>query len=303
MRIFYSELAANPAYYAYGYSIYGELEAGDDIAGCYAAGFLPFVGAREQPERCMYQVRSVRTRVQEFLPGHYHRYAAQKGKAFIDTVTIHEYQREAVLDMPHVQAFLEAYFMFRFGKGSMPTEKIAAMLQSPLLTHIVEYRLQGKPVGYVLETRGDDFHHVWYYAYAKAYEKQCLGLYLFMSFIERAKAAGKEFAYLGATYGTWMRYKTHFGPLEFWDGATWIDDPKAKQLKKLLSEDSVRQVAFVDAWRDARKPYVRSPYPFTAMKQEMRFLMTVLYATPRVAGVLMCLLGLVLLSITVSAIR
>ncbi|MES2225919.1 MAG: hypothetical protein V4480_03890 [Patescibacteria group bacterium] len=282
MKTFYSELALNPGYYSYGYSIYGIVEDTDSLAESYQKGFLPFVGAREQPERMMYQARGTRVRAQEFTEAHYHRYALEKSRSFVEKgleVIVHE--REAVPDREAVARFVSSYFRFRFGKNAVSRERIDAILASPLLTHIIEYRLQGTAIGYSLETHGEDFIHVWYFSYAKEYEKRCLGLYICIDFVRRAKEAGKTYAYFGGTYGSWMKYKTHFQPLEYWNGAQWIADPKSRGLKKLLAGDSTRQVAFVDAWRQLHGPYYPAPYPFTSTRAELRFLTLVMQATPR----------------------
>ncbi|HEX8591242.1 MAG TPA: hypothetical protein VF696_00610 [Candidatus Paceibacterota bacterium] len=298
MKVFYSELVANPSYYSFGYSIYGLLEEGDSLSSVYSQGFLPFVGAREQPSQTFYQARGVRVLAQEFQEAHYHRYALKKAEPHTIGVIVTVYARANYPDPEALVRFFADYFRFRFGKGSVPKERLIALLASPLLTHVVEYRLRENIVGIVLETRGEDFRHVWYYAYPKALEKHCMGLYLCIDFVKRASAAGKRYAYFGATYGLWMKYKTHFEPLEYWNGAEWRRDPKGKELKQLMKGDLLRQVAFVDAWREERKSFLSSPYPFTSIRSELRFLALVSHATPRVMFV--CVVGIALLCLFIG---
>jgi arginine-tRNA-protein transferase len=300
MRVFYSELATHPAYYAFGYSVYGELEEGDKMEEVYARGFVPFVGARTQPERMTYMVRSVRVRVQEFKRIHYHHYAESKAAAFSADLVCTEYERHEVPNIDEVTAFMLSYFHYRFGKASMSRERLTALLASPLLTHIVLYHLKGELVGCVLETRAKGMTHLWYYGYSQAYEKKCLGLHIFTAFIERSKERGDTYAYLGSTYGSWMRYKAYYRPLEYWNGEVWVDDAKGTELKRLLAADPIRHTAFTDRWREARSPYYPSPYPYTSLRYEVRYLTHLMYATPRVFGVLLIFLSVLALSVVVN---
>lgn len=303
MRLFHAELVSNPGYYGFGYSVYAELEPGDRLADAYAQGLVPFVGARNQPSGMLYMVRSSRIRVAEYREGHYQRYAAKKAEAFSGRITVSEYLREKHPDLGMIASFMLAYFRFRFGRSSMPPERLDAILACPLLTHIVEYRLDGELVGCTLETRTEDITHLWYYGYAKAYEKKCLGLHVFTDFVERSKARGDRYAYLGSTYGSWMRYKAYYRPLEYWDGQGWVDDPKGTELKRLLAADSLRQVAFSDLWREARGTYYPSPYPFASLRTELRFLTHLMYSTPRIFAGLLVLVAILAAAFMVGSLR
>ncbi len=299
MKVFYSELDANPAYYSFGYSVYGELEESDDLADCYEQGFLPFVGARLQKARMMYQARGCRVRVPEYKEDRYYRQVLRKveelpkGKSEIDAKGKVEVFAHAKEDFPVTDEFVDfllTYFKFRFGKESMPKERLLALLASPLLTHIVEYRLEGKPIGYMLEVHTTNSMHFWYQAYAKKFENKHLGAYMLIDLLTRAKEQGKKYAYLGVTYGNWMKYKTNFQPLEYWNGAVWVQDPKSAELKKLLVTDPTRVLGFVDQWREKMQPFYKAPYPFTSTFAEVRFLFLIMTALPRLFFVLMVLL-------------
>lgn len=304
MRIFHAELASNPAFYAFGYSTYAQFEDGDRLDDCYAQGFVPFVGAVTQPENMLYMARGARVRVQEYKRERYQRYAEDKLRAIAptDSIICTEYERANHPDIAAVANFMLAYFHYRFGKASMPRARLEAILASPLMTHIVTYQLHGETVGYLLETRGDTFTHLWYYGYLQKYEKNCLGLHIFTDFVERAKKAGKTYAYLGSTYGNHMRYKSYYRPLEYWNGEVWVDDPKGKKLKQLLASDSLRHLAFSDSWRETHQPYYESPYPFTSVRSEIRYLWHLMYATPRAFGALLLILSLVIGGVAVTTL-
>ena len=292
MKVFHAELTANPSYYSYGYAVYGLIEDGDDLDDIYACGFLPFIGARDQEEGMVYMARGTRIRLSGYAETNDQtnvlRRLQKDGLAPIERV-VHE--RSSFPVTGAFIAFLQAYFDFRFGKGAMPAERLTALISSPLLTHIIEYRFNGKPVGYLLETQTGGLSHVWYEAYAKEYAGRHLGMYLFIDFIRRAKDAGKDYAYFGATYGNWMRYKTNFRALEFWDGARWITDATNKQLKKLLVDDPTRLAGFVDEWRKGKRPYHPSPYPFRSPLASLRYVYTLAVLYPKFVGAMLLLLA------------
>lgn len=289
MKLFYSELSANPAYYSFGYSVYGELESTDDLASCYAAGFLPFVGARTQPVEMMYMTRGSRVRVPEFLEHTYHKRVIRKIEQRILSkgnsvakIEVIEHTKEDFKITDEFITFILTFFNFRFGKEAMPKDRLIAILSSPLLTHIVEHRLHGKPIAYLLEVHTSEGVHVWYHAYSRAYENSHLGAFLYIDLLRRCKRDGFKYAYLGVTYGTWMSYKTNFQPLEYWNGQEWVNDPKSTDLKKLLVADPLRVLGFVDEWRDAHEPYYKAPYPFTSIYMEARYLALITTAMPRI---------------------
>lgn len=283
MKIFYSELTANPAYYSFGYSVYGLLESSDRLDDVYRNGFLPFVGAHKQEGRMMYMARGTRIVVNEYTETGYQRRALKKlyeafGKE--PSVIVHT-RKDFVVTDEFIQYVLE-YFAFRFGKGAMSKERLCAMLDSGFITHISEYRYGMKTVGYLLEVHGEKFMHLWYLAYSKEYEDTCIGLYMYIDMLRRAKRAGMEYMYIGVTYGNWMKYKTNFTPLEYFDGTLWVKDTKSKSLKKLLRTDPTRMLGFVDLWRESKDPFYPSPYPFMSLFDEVRFLSVLASGTPRI---------------------
>ena len=292
MKTFFSELSANPAYYSFGYSVYGMLEPSDRLDAIYEQGYLPFVGAKEQPSPMVYLARGTRIVATDFVERHYHKRVlrkAEEGNGLPETI-VHE-KKNFPITNEFIQFFL-SYFAFRFGKDSMSEERLRAILAAPFITHITEYKSSGKTVAYLLEVHGDSFIHVWYHAYTKEREQSYLGLYLYIDVLRRAKAEGKQHVYLGVTYGNWMLYKTNFEPLQYFDGATWVIDPKSRELKKLLKGDPTRILGFVDAWREKQKPYYEAPYPFAGGLDELRFLAVMLAGTPRVFLVLFCIVFL-----------
>ena len=174
----------------------------------------------------------------------------------------------------------------------MPNERLLAILASPFLTHISEYKLGDTTVAYILEIHGDNFIHSWYYAYDKAHEGTHLGAYLLLDLIRRAKVSEKKYAYMGVTYGPWMHYKTNYQPLEYWNGHTWVHDPKSEQLKKLLATDHFRTLTMTDEWRDAKKQFYPPLYKHGASAWMRRILSFFAARYPKTFGATMIILAL-----------
>jgi len=276
MKVFYSELAENPAYYSFGYSIYAKLEEGDSIAEAYEKGFLPAVVARNQPERLMYQVRSVRVPTNTFKRLHYHNQVGRRAEGL-------GVWEERVVPAPHTPdeellAFVLTFFHFRFGKDSMRKERVRALFASGWITHIREIRIAHTLAVRVLEHHEKEFVHVLYFTYAKQYERTHVGGHIFTRVIEWARKEGRPYVYLGATYGMWMRYKVNFAPLQIWDGENWLEDPKGKKLKALLHE-GVHLVPYADMFRITLEPFYAPPYG-KILSKEMRILATLFDASP-----------------------
>jgi len=257
MRIFYSELAENPAYYSFGYSVYGVLEEGDTTADAFESGFLPCVIAADQPKGLMYQTRGVRVLASEFTRRHYHHRVVRKAESLGELETVVHPLKEFAFDTS-VQDFFLRYFTFRFGKESMSRERLLAIVASGWITHVSEFRIAGKPVAYMLEHHSEGLIHVWYQAYEKKYEHAHLGSYLYILLIERAKEAGKQHVYFGVSYGSWMKYKANFAPLEYWNGSEWVRDANGKKVKDILSE-GITLIPYTDRWRSVHAPFYAAP--------------------------------------------
>ncbi len=294
MRIFYSELSANPALYSFGYSVYGELEEVDSLDDVYEKGFLPFVGAKEQPDRMVYMARGTRVRVPDFHERHYHARVRRRVSALGPiTSKLHDIETFSITN--DFISFFLSYFAFRFGKDAMPEARLRAILDSGFVTHIREFCINDVPAAYVLEVHGEGFVHTWYHAYAKKFESSYLGLYVYLAILEELKRKEIAYLYLGVTYGKWMSYKTHFQPLLFWSGQEWVEDPKSTLLKKLFKADSLRLLTTTDPWRETRTPFYTGLYPYGSIRLEFRLVATILTGLPRTTRFFLTILGLLML--------
>ncbi len=293
MKIFFSENTVNPGYYSFGYSIYGYKEPSDQLSDIYNKGFQPCVVSPD-PGELFYMCRGARVDLKVFKKITHHTRVERK---FVDRIQVRVYPKNEFTIKPEFISFILKYFMFRHGKNSMPKERLLTILESPFLTHIVEYTIDGVVVAYMLENHGEKFSHVWYQTYAKKYNNSHLGSFIMLDFILRSQKSAKDYAYLGATYGTWMRYKTNYQPLQFWDGREWVHDPKSELLKKILKSDHLRFISFTDAWRSSKKDFCNPPVSYGSVASEIRFLAILMYKTPRVFFLTMIIVGVLILII------
>lgn len=290
MKIFFSENTVNASYYSFGYSVYGYLDSTDTFDDAYLKGFQPCV-LFPNPDGLLYMCRGSRVLLNNFKKLHEHNRIEKK---FIETIQVRVFEKKDFCINESFINFCLSYFVFRHKKGSMPKERFLEIMHSLFLTHIVEYSINNKICGYMFEVHGKSFSHFWYQAYAKEYNNKNLGAYMVLDFILRAQKEKKIYAYLGATYGSWMRYKLKYKPLEYWDGQKWVfDDSK---LKKLLFVDHMRLVSFTDAWRDEKKDFYKGPILYHSLKSDIRFLLILMYKTPKVFLILLIFLGILFFS-------
>lgn len=280
MKEFHSELAANPTHYSYGYSVYGSLEDTDNLSTLFDQGFLPFVGAADLPPM-MYMTRGTRVRVREFKERTYHTRVRRKAASHGGEMTAQEYLWS---DFPEKEAALSAifdYFERRHGKGSMPRERLRLILEFPRNVHLIEYRIGDSVAGYSIEIHTPDAAYLWYFAYISRYDNAHIGARIVLDCLVRAKEAGRQYLYLGASHGPRIKYKTNFQPLEYWNGRAWIADTD-NRFSRLIETDSTRVVVMTDEWRDSTRDFYPAPHAFGSFFLELRFLYLVLTATPRV---------------------
>ena len=139
------------------------------------------------------------------------------------------------------------YFSQKFGKQVMSRARFIYILESGLLTDIVEYTKNGRILGYVLLVNSANVWHYWYSAYDLQYAQQSLGLWMMGDAILQAKELGKKYLYLGTAYGEKGLYKTNFNNIEFWQGGKW--DNNIKSLRARCRSDQERTIVMADEWQ------------------------------------------------------
>ena len=250
MKKFSSELGHNYKNYSFGYANYCLREKGDKLSEIYSAGYLPYSGSPEARD-VFYMARSSRVPLAGFSLTSENRRVAGKfdGKFERISTPIKDFD----INDKDFLSFCANYFSKRHGPKVMPPERLALILSSGIISHIVSYKENNVPVAYVLECSDKNIAHFWYSFYDLKHIRQYLGMWLMLDSARFAKERGIGHLYIGTVYGEKALYKTAFKNLEYWNGSSWLAD--IKKLKILSRSDEERSVNFVDAWKKDLKVF------------------------------------------------
>lgn len=200
---------------------------GEPLRTLYAKGYLPYSGAKDSRD-IFYSGRSARIILPHFEMTSENRRIAKRfdGPFTKERIPVAQFAPDEVF-----WDLALTYFAKKHGPNAMPRARIEALFNSGLITTVVVYMHGLAPVAYVLEIEDGDIAYYWYSYYDIAYARQSLGVWLMLDCIRTAKAAGKQYYYLGTVYGEKALYKTNFSPLEWWNGKHWSND--IRMLKEL----------------------------------------------------------------------
>jgi len=250
MKKFSSEFSHNYKSYSFGYANYCLKEKGDKVSDIYHLGFLPYSG-NPGVKDVFYMARSARVPLNLFSLTSENRRIAKKfdGEFLCQSFLIKDFD----IKNGEFISFCAEYFAKRHGPLVMPRERILTILQSGLVTHIIVYYKNSKPVAYVFEVSDSTATHFWFSFYDLEYVHQSLGMWLMLNSARIAKENNKKYVYIGTVYGEKALYKTAFKNIEYWNGDIWIND--IKKLKILSHTDNDRTISLVDAWKDNLEMY------------------------------------------------
>lgn len=247
MKIFSSELGHNYDTYTFGYAQYAVVRNSDSLEEVYERGFLPYSGAADA-KGVFYMARSARVPLPKWeMTSENRRIAKRFDSQFTKTRTpAGEFRFDE-----RFYSFCLAYFARRHGARAMPRPRLAVIVESGLISHVITYRAGNKLVGYVLEVSRGGMAHYWFSFYDLSLIKQSLGLWLMLDCVREAAEQGLTHYYLGTVYGKKALYKTNFKPLEWWDGAQWSGD--IALLRSRARSDDERVIALIDEWKRGKK--------------------------------------------------
>jgi arginyl-tRNA--protein-N-Asp/Glu arginylyltransferase len=234
MKIITSEFGHSYETYSFAYTLYAKREEGDNLETMYERGFLPFSGAKKVYDM-FYMARSVRSYVRNWEPTSENRRVLRKFDGEFVKMS------RSVEDLRHDEGFFDiclSYFNLAHG-NVMPRERLELILDTGLISRIIEYRKDETPVAYLLLVEGENFSHYWFSFFKQEYMKSALGMWLALDHIREIKDK-KEYFYFGTGYAEKALYKTNVEPLSFWNGTEWINDTKL--LKELCRSDGVRHI-------------------------------------------------------------
>ncbi|MDQ5962468.1 MAG: Acetyltransf 6 protein [Patescibacteria group bacterium] len=245
MKIITSEFGHSYETYSFAYTIYAKREKEDDLASIYEKGFLPFSGAKDVYDM-FYMARSIRSYVRTWEPTSENRRVLKK---FDGEFTKHS---RTVEDVRHDEGFFDlclSYFNLAHG-NVMPLERLELILDTNLISRVIEYRKDATPVAYLLLVEGENFSHYWFSFFKQEYTRSALGMWLALDHI-REMQGKKDYFYFGTGYAEKALYKTNVEPLSFWNGTEWVHD--VKLLKALCRSDTIRHI---DNHKDAFKAHL-----------------------------------------------
>lgn len=236
MKFFLSEYRHDYSSYTFGYTIYAICESRGDLEFIYSNGFLPYTGNLEIKSDIFYKSRGIRIKLDNFSDTSENRRVQRK----ISPLPIIEsvIPVEAFDHWEDFFDFAATYSNARIGDHKMPLERIKYICSRLYLTHIIQFTLDDKVIGYVLAVISDTFVHYWFSFYDTSFLEQSipLGKWLMWKCIHLAKEMDKSYIYLGNGYKKSSLYKTRdFKGVQYFNGNLWSDD--LKKLFLLVAQD------------------------------------------------------------------
>ncbi len=253
MRLFSSEFAHNYGTYSFGYCNYCEYEKEDSLSSIYNKGYLPYSGSGDVL-RTFYMARSTRIVLPTWEPNSENRRVLRKHENIFERI---EHKKEDLDINEDFKEFCLSYFERHHGAHTMPKKRLEHILQEHALTHIVEYKKDGKLAGFVFLASDKNMTHVWFYFYAPDFAQSSFGIWFLLNEAIAAKDSGKKHFYIGTAYGDKSKYKTNFSNLEFWDGDNWVQDKKNKEVKARIHNDHLDLVDTTDTFKIGRDNYFK----------------------------------------------
>jgi arginyl-tRNA--protein-N-Asp/Glu arginylyltransferase len=230
MKLLFSESKPDYGHYIFPYAIWAFPEPGETAADLFNYGFLP---SSRNLDR-FYLCRQVRVRLKRYQPSSENRRITRKGEGF----GIQLVSRADFIYTPARREFFKTYADIKFGKDTMPYERLDSLFQGKLTSHVlvITDHSCGREIGVAtlyLEPPGLAYY---YYAfYDLNYYSRSLGMFMMTSAVNLFTERGFDFLYLGSCYSQNALYKTQFSGAEFFNGVRWSDD--LEELKYLIRRE------------------------------------------------------------------
>jgi hypothetical protein len=230
MKLLFSEQKSDYEHYQFPYAVWAVPEEDETPSDIFNAGFLP---SSRHLDR-FYLCRHVRVNLAKFKPSSENRRILRKGYG-LDVQLI---PREKYDYTPERRKFFKTYADIKFGKDVMTLERLDALFDSPIISHLLVFSdvEHGVDVGVAtLYLEGRDLAYYYYAFYDLNYYARNLGMFMMTSAV--ALSAEREFKhlYLGTCYSANALYKTQFAGAEFFNGFRWSTD--MDELKFVIKRD------------------------------------------------------------------
>ena len=230
MKIFKSESLVDYGSYTFNYAIYCIKESQKEIPEIYNKGFLPYSNNIHLEQETYYLARSLRVELKDFSPSSENRRVEKK------IALLHPVLKVISIDNFDVnetdfQNFCMDFASKRF-TAEISRERLNYILNAKSISHIFEFMLEGKKVGYVIAIIENGTLHYWFAFFSLEYREYSLGKWIMQSVIHWAFEKNLDYVYLGSCYGVKSLYKVRdFKGLSFFDGNKWNKDVKLLKVK------------------------------------------------------------------------
>ena len=230
MKIFRSESFVDYSTYTFNYAIYCIKESQSEIPEIYQQGFLPYSNNIELQFETYYLARSLRVDLNKFKDSSENRRVERKIAEInpsFQVIPVSEFE----LDQKDFLNFCLNYGKNRFSEG-LELERLKYILSANSISHIFEFKVGDKKVGYVITIIENGTLHYWFSFFDLDYQKFSLGKHMMFNVIKWASENNLDHVYLGTCYGEKSLYKVRdFIGLSFFDGNQWNDDMKLLKQK------------------------------------------------------------------------
>ena len=236
MKIFFAESRPDYASYTFNYGIYCVKETQSELPAIYNQGFLPYSGDSNLNYELFYLARSLRVDLDRFEDSSENRRVHRKTQELHIEMNLLE-KSELLSSDSAFLSFAQDYVQARISTDHMSKARLNYILQLDIGSHIFQFKIDGKPVGYVLAVIEDSILHYWFSFFdVELMHSHALGKWMMWKVITWAKKNGLSQVYLGTCYGEKSLYKVrdHKG-LSFYDGISW--NPDVKLLKSWCKSD------------------------------------------------------------------
>lgn len=248
MKLLFSEAKPDYAHYIFPYAIWAFPEAGETPADLFHAGFLP---SSRQLDR-FYLCRHIRVALGKFALSSENRRILRKGESIIAKLI----PRAEFEFTPARREFCKRYTDAKFGASSMSYERLDALFDSPVTTHVLAFTDAATSAEVGLATlyiEGDRMAFYYYAFYDLAHANRSLGLFMMTTAANLFAGRGSRHLYLGSCYSDRALYKTQFRGFEFFNGHAWsenLDELKfiLKRSEGALSQHLLEDVEYRDAF-------------------------------------------------------
>ena len=230
MKLLFSEQNSDYEHYQFPYAIWAVPEPGETPSDVFTAGFLP--SSRNLDS--FYLCRQVRVTLGKFKSSSENRRILRKG-AGIDVKLV---PRDKYNYTPTQRDFFKTYADIKFGKDVMTFERLDALFDSPIISHLLVFTdaAKGNEVGVAtLYVEGRELAYYYYAFYDLNYYARNLGMFMMTSAAALFAERGFKQLYLGTCYSQTALYKTQFAGAEFFNGFRWSDD--LDELKFIIRRD------------------------------------------------------------------